>query len=110
MTGRKTASCMLIGILLLQADGESKSAAESKAVGRPRLSSTGHVYAGLSDEEVEVSLNLRQTMSGTGLGGIQNITSYNGSTDIPCFTPWSDSRERWIDVSCHGKHVCPVIQ
>jgi len=101
---------MLIGILLLQADGESKSAAESKAVGRPRLSSTGHVYAGLSDEEVEVSLNLRQTMSGTGLGGIQNITSYNGSTDIPCFTPWSDSRERWIDVSCHGKHVCPVIQ
>ena len=83
VTGRKTASCMLIGILLLQADGESKSAAESKAVGRPRLSSTGHVYAGLSDEEVEVSLNLRQTMSGTGLGGIQNITSYNGSTDIP---------------------------
>lgn len=39
----------------MQADGDSKAPADGKAVGRPRLSSIGHVYAGLSDEEVEVS-------------------------------------------------------
>ncbi len=38
----------------MQVEGESKPAPDLKAVGRPRLSSTGHVYAGLSDEEVEV--------------------------------------------------------
>ena len=39
----------------MQADGDTKAPAHGKAVGRPRLSSIGHVYAGLSDEEVEVS-------------------------------------------------------
>ena len=40
---------------MAQVEGESKAAPEgAKAAGRPRLSSTGHVYAGLSDEEVEV--------------------------------------------------------
>ena len=38
----------------MQVEGESKPAPDLKTVGRPRLSSTGHVYAGLSDEEVEV--------------------------------------------------------
>ena len=40
---------------VVQIEGESKPAPDLRAVGRPRLSSTGHVYAGLSDEEVEVS-------------------------------------------------------
>jgi hypothetical protein len=39
----------------MQGDGDSKALAGGNAVGRPRLSSIGHVYAGLSDEEVEVS-------------------------------------------------------
>ena len=40
---------------VMQVEGEKKPTPDSRAVGRPRLSSTGHVYAGLSDEEVEVS-------------------------------------------------------
>lgn len=45
---------LMSGVTMLQGEGESKAAADPKAFGRPRLSSIGHVYAGLSDEEVEV--------------------------------------------------------
>ena len=39
---------------MLQGEAESAAAADRKSFGRPRLSSIGQVYAGLSDEEVEV--------------------------------------------------------
>ena len=50
-------------LLVLQGEGESKPAADPKSFGRPRLSSIGQVYAGLSDEEVEVGLCMAHRLS-----------------------------------------------
>ena len=48
--------CSDASFLVLQGEGESTAAVDPKSFGRPRLSSIGQVYAGLSDEEVEVGL------------------------------------------------------